>query len=193
MGKPRAVGCFIFTFLQRTSGCSLFKDIDVLRQLFRDRVAEVAGGIIEVVPFEHKKLALLKAIIKLPQHASGVTYVASLTMLFKQCSFVIKVQAVETGMTGYREALVVDRLMNGNPSFGSWEEMDWLFDPYDSAIKTGVLMNKSELAVDDPSFPHHPLTIARELINEGLLRLVRWYRCEVADTIRSKILPAPRN
>ena len=38
-----------------------------------------------------------------------MTYVASLIIPFKKCSFVIKVQCMERGVTGIREALLMDR------------------------------------------------------------------------------------
>ena len=88
-----------------------------------------------------------------------MTYIASLTFPFRTCSFVFKVQAAETGMTGMRDALIANKLIS--------ENMDsWSADPYDKDFMIGALMNKSEQDVYDSKFPDHPLTRARQIIKQ---------------------------
>jgi hypothetical protein len=45
-----------------------------------------------------------------PQKASGMTYLGSITIPFKDFSFVMKVQCTERGTTGIREAILFDKM-----------------------------------------------------------------------------------
>ncbi len=39
-----------------------------------------------------------------------MAYIASITIPFENCSYVVKIQADEIGITGMRDALILDRL-----------------------------------------------------------------------------------
>lgn len=148
------------------------KDIDLLRNFYRNAIVEIDGGLIEVELFQLRNITFLKTLIKIPQGQSGITYIASLTMPFKSCSFVVKVQAVETGTTGMREALVANQMLSSHDSTNALIS-NWSSDPYDSTFKKGTLMNKSEQEIYDPLFPDHPLTKARQLITQ-LGKEINW-------------------
>jgi hypothetical protein len=142
------------------------KSVDVLRQFYRNSVSNINGGLIEVDLLQLKEIPFIKTLIKIPQEPSGITYIASLTLPFKTCSFVLKVQAAETGMTGMRDAFVANSLLSNNPAFIEEIEHGWSTDPYDNNFKSGTLMNRSEQQIYDIKFPHHPLTQARQLISQ---------------------------
>jgi hypothetical protein len=48
----------------------------------------------------------VQAVFKIPQTPTGMTYEAAITIPFRDCSFVIKWQCPEFGMTGARDATV---------------------------------------------------------------------------------------
>jgi len=148
------------------------KNIEILRSFYRQSIVNLNGGLIEVELAQKNKMSFVRTLVKLPQEPSGMTYIASLTLPFNTCSFVFKVQAVEVGMTGLREAIIADRLLSTNTiSIGENGYLNWFSDPYDSSFKGGLLMNKAEQQSYDSEFPNHPLTQARELlkkIEEGL-------------------------
>ena len=142
-------------------------NIDILRKFYRDSISKVHGGLIEVELSKKDKISFIKTIFKLPQEHTGMTYIASLTIPFETCSFVLKVQAAEIGATGIREALIADRLISTNIiSLGDDGYSNWSVDPYDNDFKGGALMNKSEHYIYDSEFPNHPLTQARHLITQ---------------------------
>ncbi len=90
----------------------------------------------------------LKTIIKAPQEPSGLTYVGALTLPFRDHSFVIKIQCEEWGMTGTREAFVLD--------FALAAEQVSIAD--DGAIEGQ--WNADDTCYDD-QFPDHPLSRVR--------------------------------
>ena len=143
------------------------RNIDKLRNFYRQSISIINGGLIEVELLQKSKISFVKTIFKLPQENSGTTYIASLTLPFKTCSFVLKVQAAEAGMTGMREALIANRLISTNIiSVDDNGYSNWFSDPYDSNFQGGLLMNKSEQYNYDTEFPNHPLTQARQLIEQ---------------------------
>jgi hypothetical protein len=143
------------------------KNIEILRSFYRQSIANANGGLIEVELSQKNKMSFVKTLLKLPQEQSGVTYIASLTLPFSTCSFVFKVQAVEAGMTGMREAIIADRLLSANTiSIGENGYLNWFSDPYDNSFQGGLLMNKAEQYSYDIEFPNHHLTQARQLIKE---------------------------
>lgn len=143
------------------------KDIHLLRSFHRNNISGANGGMIEVDLSQQDQLTLIKTLFKIPQAGGGITYLASLTLPFKTCSYVLKVQAAETGPTGMRETFIMNTLLSNNPS-ASIEQIlsEWSTDPYDPHFKEGTLMNKSDDEIHDASFPNHPLTQARKIITQ---------------------------
>jgi hypothetical protein len=86
--------------------------------------------------------------MSVPQQPSGRTYVASLTVPFRDFSFVLKCQCVEGGPTGLKEALLLDRSLAANEPMqiegGQFHIPGW--DPDD--------------AKHDAEFPDHPVARA---------------------------------
>lgn len=133
-----------------------------LRSFYREMLVNINGGLIEVELHKKKRFTIVRTIFKVPQEPKGITYVGSLTIPFKSCSFVLKVQAVEAGPTGLRETVVADKLMRA----GWFDEPKWSADPYDSALTTGHMMNMAEAQEYDKDFPNHPLSQVRNLLTQ---------------------------
>jgi len=135
-----------------------------LRESYHQQLGS-QGGVIELSVVHSAGLRCVKSIFKIPQKPAGTTYVASLTIPFKTCSFVIKVQAVETDPTGGREAMIIDRLLASEEiQLGDEGLTGWLIDP--TGRTEGVLMNKAEEERYDVDFPDHPLSLARAILTK---------------------------
>ncbi|MBC9931018.1 hypothetical protein [Chitinophaga qingshengii] len=135
------------------------QDVSVLRNFFRQSVSAAGGGILTVNLSQHQQIPLVSTLFKIPQGQHGITYLASVIIPFKHCSYVLKVQAAEAGPTGMREALIADDLLR------SGFDMDqWSADPYDPGFREGLPMNAAESISYDASFPNHHLTQTRALI-----------------------------
>lgn len=140
-------------------------DINAIRNHYRNMVVEqVDGGLIrcEIADFQGTKA--IELIVKQPNETSGMTYLGSFTIPFKHCCYAVKVQAVESGITGIREALTLDKWMSKNGASEVGENgkiIGMSKDPYDENFTEGRLMNYSEKEEFDKDFPDHPLSIVR--------------------------------
>jgi hypothetical protein len=104
----------------------------------------------------------VKMIIKVPQQPFGMSYIGSLTLPFRNFSFVVKMQCAERGATGMREAFVVDELMgkgeikiDKSGKFEGWDK------PSVSSRSEVWKINRAEAVEYDERFPNHPLSILR--------------------------------
>jgi len=86
-------------------------DSNVLREFYRNELSAHNGGLIKVDSIDLKGFMVIKTIFKIPQESVGMTYLASLTIPFHKCSYVIKIQASETGITGMRDTIVAEKLI----------------------------------------------------------------------------------
>lgn len=143
---------------------SLIK-IDELRDFYRQQIAKHNGGLIqvEVSDFEHFKV--IETVFKIPQKTSGIVYLTSLTIPFRHCSYVIKIQAPEVGMTGMRDSVIAQRLFKeGVITIEKNGYENWFLDPYDKDFTEGTLMTRAEEAIYDVDFKNHPLTRSRNML-----------------------------
>lgn len=142
-------------------------DVGVLRNYYRDQIVAHNGGLIQTDLINLKSYSVIKTIFKIPQDPMGMTYLASLTIPFKKCSYVVKIQAAEIGTTGMRDTLVTNELLTaGKISFGEDGFENWFSDPYNPSFKEGTRMNLSEDIAYDAKFPEHPLSQARNLVKQ---------------------------
>lgn len=149
------------------------KNLDLLRDFYRNSISEANGGLIEVSLLTVNNVPSVKTIFKIPQPESGMTYIASITIPFENYSFVIKIQAAEVGTTGIRDTVILNQmLMNGEITVSEEGLENWFEDPYNSNFKKGTLMNKSEQEKYDIEFPKHPLSVARKAIIEAIQRTI---------------------
>lgn len=140
------------------------KDINTIRKFFRNNIVKQNGGLIYVDFLKVADLVAVKTIFKIPQDPSGMTYLASCTIPFYKYSYVVKIQAPELGITGFREMAIADRMRKEKKV--SQIDEGWSSDPYDATFKDGNRMNVAEDEKYDSQFPNHPLTRARKFINE---------------------------
>ncbi len=133
--------------------------ISALRGVYRTALGE-SGGLVEVERIAVAGFAAVQAVFKIPQSPTGMTYVAAITIPFRDCSFVIKWQCPEFGMTGARDATVFALVA---PPFDetTGEPIGWARDPYDSSHQARGLRNRSDDPEWDSMFPSHPLSRLR--------------------------------
>lgn len=149
------------------------KNLDFLKDFYRNSISEANGGVVEVSLLTVNNVPSVKTIFKIPQPERGMTYIASVTIPFENCSFVIKIQAAEVGTTGIRDAVVLNEmLMSGEVTLGEDRLENWFEDPYNPNFKNGTLINKSEQEKYDTEFPEHPLSVARKAIIDAVRQTV---------------------
>ena len=146
--------------------CAL-SNLGTLRDAYRQGVASVGGGLVHAEVIKLKQLDCVDILLKVPQEPSGMTYISSMTFPFAQFSYVIKIQAEEMGMTGFRDSVVAAMLMEQgedlmNPNVEN--PGGWFSDPYDPAFKGPVLRNKSDSEEYDEQFAAHPLSRVRRIL-----------------------------
>ena len=152
------------------------QSIELLRAFDRNNLASAGSAIVE-----HNIVLLdgcdaLKMIFKSPQKPSGMTYVGSLVLPFRDFSFVLKIQCEENGITGLREAEILNRMIESNDveiDFKNNRIKGWSQDPYDPQFVAPLLRNKAEEEIYDTEFPQHPLSRIRWLLNhyQGSVRV----------------------
>ena len=155
-----------------------------VRSAYRKSTETSGNGLVECETLLLDECRAIRTIIKAPQQPTGMTYLGSLTFPFRDFSFVIKVQCLERGITGWREATVLDELISSGeiiidehtqqgPSPG------WAPDANDPAFVSGFTGNRSEEPKYDKQFPTHPLSKARLLLHHIQITV------RVADEIRN--------
>lgn len=143
------------------------KNDKVIRDFYRAQLAPANGGLVQVDIVDIKGIAGVKSIFKIKQQDAPMVYLASITLPFENYSFVIKIQAIESGITGMRDAVILNKLIaSGEVQIKGQETEGWFADPYDDSHCCGILMNKSEQQLYDSDFPDHPLSVNRSLIEQ---------------------------
>jgi hypothetical protein len=122
-----------------------------LRDFYAARLAGSGGRLVELDVLR-RPAASLRVIVKIPQQPSGLTYVGSLTIPFRDFSYVIKAECKEHGVTGLREAILWALRMQAG----------------DKPVMQGGEFRLSDWAPDDEQydakFPDHPVTRARSFL-----------------------------
>lgn len=156
--------------------------LPALRTAYR-AVASLAGvGLIAVDTCSIAGCIAVRQIVKVPQQPSGMTYVGLLTLPFRDFSYVLKVLCEEHGVTGVRDAVVCQEVMQAGqvtPDVDAGVLLGWAADPYDPTLREGLLRNLSEAEEYDARFPDHPLSRCRAVL-QHLERTLR-----VADEVRT--------
>ena len=139
-----------------------------IQNFYRKLSYESGGAIIEVKKIKIGSFDTIKTILKFPKQPSGMVYIGSYTIPFKNLSYVVKVVCVEQGMTGIRDSAVLQIMMtNGTVKIDNEEEgrlKGWMRDPYDDSINLPFMMNLSESEKFDDMFPNHPLSRLRKYL-----------------------------
>ncbi len=152
-------------------------DVKQLRDAYRHAVSQAGGGLISVEVIALKGLPALGCLFKFPQEPHGMTYVGSFTLPFQDCSFVIKAQCQQEGITGTRESAVMDIYLRDLPEqnrelIATGKLRGWARDPYDPTFEGPALRNLAEDPAHDERFPDHPLS------------RLRHYMRHIKDTIK---------
>jgi hypothetical protein len=99
----------------------------------------------------------VEQIVKIRQEPHGFTYVGSIIIPFEEFSFVLKVQCLEYGTAGVREAVLMARaVQNGTVSLTLTEN--------ESVTIAGEWNPDDER--HDSTFPDHPLSRVRRILSE---------------------------
>jgi hypothetical protein len=153
-----------------------------LRGYYR-KLAEPKAGLVEVeTPVVDRNVIAVRTILKAAQVPTGRTYLATLTLPFRDFSYVLEVRCEERGWTGMREAVILDRLLKtGDVTVdnATGELRGWVDDPYDHLCRAPLVRNRSERVEYDAEFGDHALTRARRTLAllERTLELSPRVRC----------------
>lgn len=141
-------------------------NLEGLRQMYREQATQAKGALIEVITLEISGIPSIKTIFKLPQKIVGVSYVAAITIPFKDFSFVLKITCQERGLGGTRETRILEQRRLVLLEKGDTRDVleGWNADPYDSNFKSEMLMTFAENQIFDSDFPEHPISRARRWI-----------------------------
>lgn len=93
----------------------------------------------------------------------GNEYTMNMNVKIDEDVYFIQSSFAEEGITGVREAFILDALAKEYGSLqDAWNQIS--SDPYDASYSNGFLMNLSEDEIYDDLFPNHPLSKAREFV-----------------------------
>jgi hypothetical protein len=125
------------------------RDLASFVSQMRDQAAASHASLLECDIVRIGQLPAVRQIAKVPQRPSGMTYLGAFTLPFAKFSYVLKVQCEEHGVTGIREAVLLDhKLKNKLASI----------DPVAAAMATRSDADSEEY---DVQFPNHPLSRLR--------------------------------
>jgi hypothetical protein len=142
-------------------------DVDELRRRYVAGSGHSDVSIIFVDPVSVAERPALRVIGRVPQNPTGMTYIGSITLPFRDCSFVIKGQCAEVGMTGMRDTLVfTERTAQFVEESDRAEAMNgWRLPPEDPLGGVALPRNLSEGEEYDGQFPTHPLSRLRRILS----------------------------
>ena len=137
-------------------------NIEPVRALYRQQLG-ASGGIVQVDAVVASGVPAVLAVFKFPQSPTGMTYLGAITIPFRDCSFVIKWQCPERGITGVRDTAVfalVAPPLDDETSL----PLGWAADPYDPSHHSAIVRNRSDDVEWDARFPEHPLSRLRSYL-----------------------------
>ena len=114
---------------------------------YTELVSSASSRLVEGELVDLRGFRALRAIVKVPQAPTGMTYVGSVTIPFSMCSYVLVVQCEERGTTGIRETILVRESFRDGGTPEDAEE---------------VVAHSADAPVHDARFPDHPVTRARK-------------------------------
>jgi hypothetical protein len=164
------VGVFLFTLPPDIEAA--IESIDDVRMFYRSSAMAAGFGVIEIETPSIDRCIGVRTILKCPQQPHGMTYLGSITLPFRDFSFVVKAQCEEHGVTGVREAVVFDEMLASGKirtedvarAKKSGKVPGWMQDPYDATIKWSIQRNLAEDEQYDVRFPEHPLSRVRTIL-----------------------------
>jgi hypothetical protein len=149
--------------------------IDRVRSYYRTSAISHGAAIIEVDVLQIGGCQSIRQIFKVPQQPTGMTYMGSITLPFRDFSYVVKIQCMERGTTGIRDSTVLAEKMSAGEVTLDEETMKlrgWMHDPYDRSISYPLSSdgsicsyNSSDSVQYDEYFPAHPLSRLRQTLD----------------------------
>ena len=129
------------------------RSVEELAAFYRRLLGESGGRLVEVRIVDAGGCRAVRTILSVPQQPSGRTYVGSLTLPFRDFSFVLKCQCPEHGLTGLKAALLFSRSQAAN----------------EPITTEGGRFHIPGFDIDDPKhdteFPHDPIARARRVLD----------------------------
>lgn len=164
--RPRGDEIGLYHFAMPPDIAADAGDVNAVRRLYRG-IAQGAGlGLVEAELTILDGCRAIRVILKAPQQGHGMTYLASLTLPFRDMSWVIKVLCPEHSITGMRDSAVLAKVLASGKvtRSDSGALVGWWSDPYDVTAAGSLLANLSESRDYDADFPEHPLSRARRIL-----------------------------
>jgi hypothetical protein len=158
-------------------------DIEALRAGYRAVAAHAGGAALEIEVISVDDCRGVRLILKVPQAPAGMVYIGSLTLPFRDFSYVVRVQCAEGSLSGIRDTTILAELINtGEVKFDEdqTQPTGWWTDPYDPLVGGPPARNLSELPRYDARFPNHALSRLRRILPrvEATLRLAEDVKAE---------------
>jgi hypothetical protein len=137
-----------------------------VRQFYRRIARELEMGLVEADLATCDGCHAVHVIAKARQLPSGMIYLGTITLPFRDFSYVIKVRCAEQGLTGLRDSLVfVKALGDGSVTYAEdGTPKGWTRDPYGDSTRSPLMWNQSDARKYDTFFVDHPLSRARRLL-----------------------------
>lgn len=142
-------------------------DEAAVRSFYRITAQRHGLALVEAALVELAGCRAVRVVMKARLEPRGFAYIGSFTLPFADCSFVLKVQSTERGITGVRETAVL--AMHGDKfeiDEATGTIAGWMQDPYDPTHRCEFMRNHSDDERYDRGFPDHPLTRVRRSLHE---------------------------
>jgi hypothetical protein len=124
------------------------KSISEFQQAYEALVPDT-GALVEISIVEQDGCSAVLSIVKVPQQPSGMTYLGSLTIPFRDFSYMLKVQCYEGSPTGLRETILLEQgLREGHIQMDDTGKITGDWNPDDAKF--------------DSEFPDHPISRLRK-------------------------------
>lgn len=161
--QTNSFSAYIMTFPISNERAMPFDNTEAIIQGIHKALGDEQGLIEVKNGVTHKSSPYVYSIVKSHKQPSGMQYILALDI--KEENRVTHIQGYfdEMGVTGQRDALVLNLLVNeGKLDFPPTS--GWMEDPYDKTYDKGIPMNMSEKEEYDKMFPDHPLSQLRAVV-----------------------------
>jgi len=133
-----------------------------MRGWCRELARDCGAGLIEAYRIGHSSHLIYKRL-----QMGGYVYTGMYITTVQDCTLVWTVVAGEHGITGVREAIVTENLMNAGKLTLDGFKRSFAQDPYEPDyhhVDRSVLRFMSDDELYDGQFPHHPLSNVRRVL-----------------------------
>lgn len=147
--------------------CADLQSVSSTRRFYGAMTAAAEAAIIDLDVICVDGCTAVRQIVKTRQQPTGTIYIGSLTLPFRDFSFVLKVQCQEVGTTGVRDSMVLaEALSDGRVTIDVEhnELRGWVQRSSDLSMQVGFHSTLSEGSQYDGRFPEHPLSRLRPLL-----------------------------